>query len=327
MRAINFQSADRQTDDVLGQLLALISTLLPSRRRKTRTSFDESPSSSLHASLRLGLLIDKVAQLLRNDSIADISKRHKVYFAALEFVNVLGRNPATAELVTQERYYKRGTSGLQALASSSTNGEDNDPKGKDKGKAVALKTSPQMVELGDIQDGNAPPLIARLENLVKQSEIMLGLGSKEEVRRSMQQSEGEKTSMALCQTIVDVYKKVVGESNDTNLGDHAIANLEIDLKQLDLRSDEDVRKAWEAYHREHCFELTEEVMSTHHYAFRFPLHTSPKGRIPYLMKEMASMATSLPVGIFVKASADNPGVFKALIVGPDDTPYEGGLFE
>lgn len=117
VRTINFQSADALTDSVLGQLLTLITHLLPSRHHRPSSAFYELPPSCLKAALRLGLLIDKMGQLLRNDSIADISKRASVYFPALDFVNVLGSHSSTHDLVTGERYYKRGTSGLQVLSS------------------------------------------------------------------------------------------------------------------------------------------------------------------------------------------------------------------
>jgi baculoviral IAP repeat-containing protein 6 len=43
--------------------------------------------------------------------------------------------------------------------------------------------------------------------------------------------------------------------------------------------------------------------------------------------EVANMATSLPVGIFVKVSGTRPDIMKCLIMGPPDSPYGYGLFE
>lgn len=55
------------------------------------------------------------------------------------------------------------------------------------------------------------------------------------------------------------------------------------------------------------------------------------GRIRRIMKELASLSTSLPVeggaGIFLRVDEDRPDVIKALISGPEDTPYAGGLME
>jgi baculoviral IAP repeat-containing protein 6 len=45
------------------------------------------------------------------------------------------------------------------------------------------------------------------------------------------------------------------------------------------------------------------------------------------MEEIASLSTSLPAGIYVRVDENRPDVIKALITGPQGTPYENGLFE
>ena len=50
-------------------------------------------------------------------------------------------------------------------------------------------------------------------------------------------------------------------------------------------------------------------------------------RIRALHREVSMLRTSLPTGIWVKMASTRPDIVKALIVGPEGTPYEGGLFE
>jgi hypothetical protein len=54
-----------------------------------------------------------------------------------------------------------------------------------------------------------------------------------------------------------------------------------------------------------------------------------RGRMARIASELASLATNLPVevgsSIFVRVDEDRPDVIKALIVGPEDTPYENGV--
>jgi len=56
-----------------------------------------------------------------------------------------------------------------------------------------------------------------------------------------------------------------------------------------------------------------------------------RGRSARVMSEVTSLAASLPVNwassILVRADETRPDHIKALIVGPEDTPYQNGLFE
>ena len=57
------------------------------------------------------------------------------------------------------------------------------------------------------------------------------------------------------------------------------------------------------------------------------LRTVNPRRTIRLAKELSTMATSLPPGIFVRSAPNRPDCIKALIAGPEGGPYHGGLFE
>ena len=46
-----------------------------------------------------------------------------------------------------------------------------------------------------------------------------------------------------------------------------------------------------------------------------------------LAKELCTMGTSLPPGIFVRSMPNRPDCIKVIVAGPEGTPYFGGLFE
>ena len=188
------------------------------------------------------------------------------------------------------------------------------PDRKGKGKAASAG---QMLELGGAEDGNAASLVSRLDNLVKQSRIMLELGKGAEDRREMR-SDADRVSLQLYETVVKVHSRVgPGVENPKE---------DVGLSTVETKSDSETAKAWTAFHQEACFELTDAVIERNQLLGCVSTSHSRKGRIPYLMKEIAGMATSLPEGIFVKTSSETPGVMKCLVVGPSDTPYENGLF-
>ncbi|KAK6516943.1 hypothetical protein TWF506_006823 [Arthrobotrys conoides] len=51
------------------------------------------------------------------------------------------------------------------------------------------------------------------------------------------------------------------------------------------------------------------------------------GRMKRLIKELTVLSTTLPPGIYVRVQEDRPEIFKALIVGPESSPYHLGLYE
>ncbi|KAI9708707.1 MAG: hypothetical protein M1828_002670 [Chrysothrix sp. TS-e1954] len=72
----------------------------------------------------------------------------------------------------------------------------------------------------------------------------------------------------------------------------------------------------------------EDILKGHHYekeATRMKFSSGP--RFKRLVEDVAILKTSLPDGIFVKLAYSRPDVMKFIIIGPEHTPYAGGLFE
>ncbi|KAF2446851.1 UBC-like protein [Karstenula rhodostoma CBS 690.94] len=46
-----------------------------------------------------------------------------------------------------------------------------------------------------------------------------------------------------------------------------------------------------------------------------------------IITDLTILSTSLPGGIYVRHSSNRPDIIKAMIIGPEGTPYENGLFE
>ena len=281
-RPVYFKVADRETDFVTEVIMEMMAQLVPSNR-----NVDLPPGMS--GMLQLSLIIDKAAELLRNDSLDDIMKRRGVYMAVFAFVEKLGRHPEFISLVQDSRRLKRKTAGLQAISQEHRSG-----------------SATSRLEMSDEE---VAPVADRLKNLFKQSQLVYR-ASKE--NGGFRDREG-KSMLNLCKRILDLYKEISRKKPEKK------------LHQLP------VKERWVEYHKESCLERDDDIIGPRSsYAFmrraREMISSNP-GRMKRLVTESANMATSLPLGIFVKVCESRPDVMKALIMGPPDSPYGYGLFE
>lgn len=279
---LDFQASETKTDGLLGTILELISEMVPGRANRNLPP-------ELHGMLQLGLLVDKVAELMRNDSLDDVTARADVYGSALRFVAKLGSHPELIALVQTSRYYKQRTPGLEALSSPTEKTKSRNKKGGD------LVLGEKIASVGE-----------RLKQLAKQSEIVNSAADS-----GAMTSRSGKTMLRLCQNITAIHKKIA--TNDPEDGGDS-------AKPKDK---------WEVYHQEYAISQDEGVFNEYHmyYSKAYYMDQSHPGRMKRLVTEVANMATSLPVGIFVRVSESRPDVMRCLIMGPPDSPYAYGLFE
>ncbi|TGJ87611.1 hypothetical protein E0Z10_g1088 [Xylaria hypoxylon] len=88
-----------------------------------------------------------------------------------------------------------------------------------------------------------------------------------------------------------------------------------------------VNKEW---HRSICLSDIPDGKMLATYAYHseiLNIVSSTPRRTRRLVTELSNLKTSLPEGIFVRHAASRLGAIKALIAGPEGTPYELGLFE
>jgi hypothetical protein len=98
---------DGKQDKSMTDILKILPPFLPSSSSK--------PAPELFAMFRLSLLIDRLAELIRNDSVTDMTKRKDLYYATFAFLTAVAKHPALTVLLLEQRPTKKGSSGLQAL--------------------------------------------------------------------------------------------------------------------------------------------------------------------------------------------------------------------
>lgn len=91
------QNAQQQSDNFNKPLLEILEELLPSLDRNS--SFDMSPPEAVADILLSSKILNYCAELLRNDSLEDATKRKELYQALLNVLRILGQHPVTAQKI------------------------------------------------------------------------------------------------------------------------------------------------------------------------------------------------------------------------------------
>ena len=184
-QVLNFKPIDAETDSTTKWIISLLIELLP---RRNETTAKVNPI--IGSMFELSLLQDRVAALLRNDSLRDIDKRPHLYFATFELVGRLGAHPDLSYLVLEDRFKKKQSAGLQAIATAG---------GRGKGKAIAN----DFLIVASRRQGMAPSLVSCLCNLATQSKAFLGGSSI---------AAADKDILEIAQRVNKVYTRLGGDA-------------------------------------------------------------------------------------------------------------------
>jgi ubiquitin-protein ligase len=291
-------------DAHLQSVFAILTELLPALVDNGHP-FDVDPPNILSIMIKRSPVAEKAADLLRNDSLDDITRRYKLYKLLLGFVKRLANDPTTAQTIFTERIIYPADSGL---LSASLNDNRYELRSSDKGKFKA-ETSRSFSEI-----------IMQLE-----------VSARKMLQRSKAAEEDFETPegtdmLHICKEICDLAgflkenffidrKPSASESTHEGKGKEPV------------RPQEDMTQ----WHREHCVdEIPDSVFETGYHFYREATSNStppPKGRMKTLMTELATLQASLPDGIYVRHGASRLDMIKGMLLGPKGTPYEGGLFE
>lgn len=267
-QALDFRQADEETDSATNWILGMLIELLPRRDQPMK-----KVSPIMASMIELSLLQDRVAELLRNDSLREVNRRAPLYFATFEFVARLGHHTQLDYLVCEERFVKKQSAGLRAIATAAGCG-----KGKGKGKT----SEQEILTVSSKSEGMAPSLLSCLTNLATQSKFLLS--------GSNNAAAGERI-LEVAQRINQIYSGLTDEGKTT------IANI----------------TTWNEYHRAHCLIRRPNVakqLCPLMAKLALQVTNPDKGRMARLVAETTEMITSLPDGIFVMVDEVRSDVMK-----------------
>ncbi|KAF2467196.1 uncharacterized protein BDR25DRAFT_395341 [Lindgomyces ingoldianus] len=109
------QNAQQVSDSFIHMVLGFLVELLPSLDRQS--SFDMDPPEAVVSMLLNSKILNKAAELLRNDSLEDATKRKDLYQALLNFLRAIGNHHVTAsKTMFSERVLRPDTVNLLTLS-------------------------------------------------------------------------------------------------------------------------------------------------------------------------------------------------------------------
>lgn len=292
--------------DTIDPMLATTMKLLTGFLPRVKSDASTVPSDDM-CLFRSSILLDRVNDMARNDSITDIMERREAYDAMFDFVRSLTYHPCKAfsQLFLESRPERKFNPGLKALTSSSYVSMSNG----------AFTSS----------------WLSACENTYRQSRVFIELVSKSEkprgerslaqkIRGSLRRDASpepesitpqSKDSVRICETVIQLYE-----------------NLERGMTKINTKNELDNPAKWQKFMEENKVTFTDDVLKNHRCLNKRGggRQVGPSGRMNTIGKEIANMATSLPEGIFLKVAESRSDVMKVLMVGVEGTPYAGGLF-
>ncbi|KAL5317694.1 hypothetical protein ACEPPN_014792 [Leptodophora sp. 'Broadleaf-Isolate-01'] len=266
-------------DRLLADTVKILGACLPPMDSDTTIELDM---------FRLGILFDKIIQLIRNDSIVDITDRLDVYQAIAGFIMKIANHPGLVHLLLDERPNKANTPGLGELSLASyftLRGLDSTSRSK--------------------------PLIACYGDTFLQVKTFFDMSRNPKATIQASHTWSSKESNKLLHDLVTCFETL-----------DAVAS-----RAVTPITDTQPEDTWTKFADDNKVTFTDEVLLHHRYTDHFnALQTSNRGRLTTISKEIATLKTSLPTGIFLKVAESRSDVMKVLIIGSEGTPYAGGLF-
>ncbi|BEJ13516.1 hypothetical protein CspHIS471_0306900 [Cutaneotrichosporon sp. HIS471] len=310
------EKAQNEKDKKTATLLSQVAVYLPTLKRESGARTSDllvHPTSLAHLRRRSGFVND----LLRNDSLMDMSNRSIIYRALMDWLEIVSSHEALATML--------------AMPSM---------------RPVKIGPGPDSQSVSILYEGSPSPR-ELLENVVIQATAALkGLSGNTEKPEDADESEWQ-TNRALydfCQRLLkarDNIDKLLAAAKGKEFVDRMLESLPrlgAPNGGTATSASTDVKEVYEEWATRMRFEYCslrssgDETQFLHAYndqAQKLVGMDIPRRSLA-IAKELAILTTNLPTAwdtsIFLRVDDERVDLLKALIVGPKDTPYENGCF-
>ena len=295
MASIQIKDADPQVDRRNEDVFRILTALLSNTNSKG-ASFDDNQAETISACFKFSTVLDVLATIVRNDSIDDAIKRKGLYFSALDLIERLAVHHTLVKLVTEPRPSRKKMLNLYMISAD---------------------TSKVKNMLGDSRERELASVMSSLTSFGLQARMILSAST---VMNKEFQDSDARNQLILCKHVDELLKKLPVPNNTISASTH---------KHVIFTPAMQNWTEYQKHHRVHVVDdkfVVPNIMVHRRWQGEYTQYPRA-GRMRQLVKEVASMMTSLPEGIFLRVGESRPDCIRAAIIGPAGTPYFGGIFE
>lgn len=312
-------------DQQLAHCYSALAALLPSPARDGAADFDYCEQPAVEYMLSRSPLLLKISETLRLQSVDDMGANTALYSSMLDLLCAMSDHAKLLQLVYLD----------QTLH----------PQAQQLAETVFAHAADTGSSDGHASLERSKPLNSLLQSLARHCEYFSQTAS---ACQGEFKSADEQSLLALAKRVVDVAKYLNEARQSVILPSPAeypeqaskppstpLSNVRTRARfarEIASAERERVKEELASWHREHCVrELPDEKILEYFYYSENAKSIDPskaaKGRMRKLVTQITSLRSNLPEGVFVRHGSSRLDVIKVLIVGPDDTPYQYGLFE
>jgi len=351
-------------DEKLGQLMAQLRVFLPSLRRPggaLTSDYLVHPTALAHLRRRFNNIC---SSLLRNDSLTDMSERSSVYFELFEWLETISNHEALSSMmampimvVSSVRTHtpRRAIDGSLPLRERTVIYEGSSGP-RELLESIVIQANAAIKGLEGIR-----PVEAAFDEMTEEQKRINNdtKGKTKEVPTTPPFSEENQKLLGFCQRILATAEAIDRSLRETK-GEKFLERIHESLPKIhssDSTSDEvfvgteaseeSIRQTYIAWATRVRFEYCDLTVAIPldkppgqdeppNYKFYYNTEARmlassdiPKRSLA-IAKELAVLTTNLPVAwdssIFLRVDETRVDVIKALIIGPEGTPYQNGCF-
>jgi hypothetical protein len=313
------QEAEIAYDAQLLLIFDSLAHLLPAPANAYAAEFDYLPHPSLRAIIRSSYLLEVFEELLRNDSVEDMSLRSGLYFSMMKILRLFAGHEALFNLLTQKReiisktegvYYYICNGGCPERLTEPPAADPDKPNPSSRlGRLLKRKGAPTLENPEPAKLEYGPPLLHLFEKLATQARIFRKTTASNYQSLQFDDDGGMSTqAVGLCGDLVELWDVI-------NLSIQDLENSRQNDEMPESKGKEPETKVDLKEHLKTLAFAEYDMLSTsnklHPYAYNTEVSglgsrsLNPK-RTLTLAKELATMSTSLPDGIFVRVQPDRP---------------------